>query len=200
MRSFIHPTAHVGPDVEIGDGCYVSAHASIEGTVRIGWGCFIGPGARIGSPGFGYEWVPEPDDPDPRRYWKWKPHDFGVVLGDFVDVGANACIDRGSWRNTVIGGGTKIDNLVHIAHNVVTGRNCCIIAGAEVSGSCELADEVYIAPNACVRERLSLGRHCIVGLGAVVVKDVPAEMIVAGCPATVRGRVTDWPPPPPEGK
>lgn len=201
MRSFVHPTAHVGPDVQLGDGCHVSAHASIEGPVRIGWGVFIGPGARIGSPGFGYEWVPEPDNPDPRRYWKWKSHDYGVVLGDFVDVGANACIDRGSWRDTVIGAGTKIDNLVHIAHNVVTGRDCMVIAGAEISGSCVLEDRAYVAPKACVRERLTLGEECIVGLGAVVVKDVPARMIVVGNPARVMKAVDEWrPPPPPEGK
>lgn len=195
-----HNGAMIHPDADIGRGSVIHAGAVIGADVRIGWNCVIGPGAKIGQAGFGYEYVPEPDNPDPRWYWRQKPHPFGVIIGDNVDVGANTCIDRGSWRNTVIGAGTKIDNLVHIAHNVITGRDCIVIAHAEISGSCVLRDRAYIAPGAMVRERLTVGEGSIVGLGAVVVKDVPDGMIVVGNPARVMKAVTEWPPPPPEGK
>jgi UDP-3-O-[3-hydroxymyristoyl] glucosamine N-acyltransferase len=182
---------------EIGDASYIGPGAVIAAGVRIGWGCTISAGAKIGQTGFGYELKPLLDDPD-DLYLKPKPHPFGVVLEDFVDVGANACIDRGSWRDTRVGKGTKIDNLVHIAHNVITGQDCLIVAGAEVSGSCILGDRVYIGPNACVRERLTLGEGSIVGLGAVVVKHVPPGEVWAGNPARKFGPVTEWPPAPPK--
>lgn len=193
----IHPTAVVSKNAVIGDNAVIDAYAVIGGNVFIGWGCYIGPGAKIGQSGFGYEYVPLLDDPE-NLYLRPKKHNFGVVLKDWVDVGANTCIDRGSWRDTVIGKGTKIDNLVHIAHNVVTGEDCLIVAGAEVSGSCDLGNRVYIGPNACVRERLELGDGCIVGIGAVVVKNVHHDTIVAGNPAGRFGPVVEWPPGPPK--
>lgn len=153
----------------------------------------IGPGARIGQIGFGYAY-------DDEAGWMQKPHKHGVHLDENVHVGANTCIDRGSWRNTTIGAGTKIDNLVHIAHNVQIGRRCAIVAGAEISGSCVLEDMVYVGPCASIRERLTIGEGSIVGMGAVVVKDVAPHTIVAGVPAREFGPVTEWPPPPPEGK
>lgn len=193
---YVHPTAQIGPEVSIGRGTEIGAHVSIEGKVSIGWNCRIGPGTRIGQPGFGYTW----DDGPEWRGWHEKKHDWGVVIGDDVHIGANTCIDRGSWRNTVVARGARIDNLVHVAHNAIVGRYSVLVAGSEVSGSCELAEMVYVAPNAAIRERLRVGYRSIVGIGAVVTKDVPAGMVVAGVPARVLGPVTEWPPPPPEGK
>lgn len=195
MRYNIHPTAHVDHRAIIDDpaSITVDAHAVVGPFATIERGVYIGPGSIIGNSGCGYVY-------DEEAGWTHKPHEYRVILSEGVHVHSNVCVDRGSWRDTFIGRGTVIDNLVHIAHNVVTGRHCMIIAGAEVSGSCNLADQVYIGPNACVRERLSVGRRTIVGMGAVVVKDVDDEMIVAGVPATVFGRVTEWPPPPPKGR
>jgi UDP-3-O-[3-hydroxymyristoyl] glucosamine N-acyltransferase len=193
---FVHPTAAIGPDVSIGRGTEIGAHVSIEGPCHIGWNCRIGPGVRIGQPGFGYEWNPGPE----FKGWKQKDHDFGVFIGDDVHIGANTCVDRGSWRDTTIMGGARIDNLVHIAHNAHVGHHAVVIACAEISGSVTLEDRAYVAPCASVRERITVGEGAIVGLGAVVTKDVPAGMIVAGVPARVLKAVDQWPPPPPEGK
>lgn len=190
--TFVHETAHVGPDVELGRGSYVGPHVSIEGHVVTGARCRIEAGARIGQTGHGYDWS------DRDQAWYPKAHNFGVVIGDEVHIGSNTCVDRGSWRDTFIDRGTKVDNLVHIAHNVRVGCNCMIIAQAELSGSVVLADRVYIGPHATIRERLSVDSGSIVGMGAVVVKDVEANVIVAGVPAKVFGRVVDWPPLPPE--
>ena len=187
--TFVHPSAYVADDVYLGKDVYIGPHASISCAV-VNDGCQVGPGARIGQMGHGFTF-------DEDRGWAPKDHAFGVVLGRDVYVGANTCIDRGSWRDTHIWDGTKIDNLVHIAHNVIVGRHCMIIAQAELSGSVNLADRVYVGPHATVRERLFVGEGSIVGMGAVVTKDVAAGVIVAGVSAHVIRAVTEWPPAPP---
>lgn len=176
LSHLVHPTAVV--DGEIGEGTYVGPHAWVGPCVRVGDNCVIGPGAVIGWDGFGYEHV--------NGRWEQKPQNFGVVVEDDVHVGANACIDRGSYRDTVIGRGTKIDNLVHIAHNVQVGRNCLIIACAELSGSVVVGDDCHVAPCAAVREHVTLADEAFVGLGAVVVSDVPLGEVVYGVPAKTR--------------
>jgi UDP-3-O-[3-hydroxymyristoyl] glucosamine N-acyltransferase LpxD len=156
----VHPTAWIDPDVTIGAGC------------------IIGPGAVIGSPGFGYTRQPE-------GYWDPKPHPYGVILDADVHVGANTCIDRGSWRDTRIGRGTRIDNLVHIAHNVRIGRDVCVVALAMIAGSVEVHDGAWIGPSASIHQRLTIGPRALVGMGAVVLRDVEADTTVAGVPAKV---------------
>lgn len=169
--------------------------ASIDGDgsrIVIGDRCVVGPGARIGQEGFGHVQSESGD-------FVLRPHTFGVVIEEDVSIGANTCIDRGSWRDTTIGAGTKIDNLVHIAHNVIIGKRCLIVAQAEVSGSVVLEDESYLAPGALVRERLVIGTRSVVGLGAVVTKDVRPRVTVAGVPAREIGPA-NGPPPPPAGR
>lgn len=154
----IFPFVYIGPNVELGERVVIQS------------------GARIGGPGFGYE---KQDD----GVWKYRTHQHGVVIGDDVHIGANACVDAGRHRPTRIGRGTKIDNLVHIAHNVEIGEDCLIIALAEVSGSVEISDGVTVSPAASIREWHKIGNNAHVGIGAVVVKDVPAEETWAGVPA-----------------
>lgn len=166
-------------EVSRGSGTYIDPSAVIYDCVKIGRNCKIGPGAVLGGNGFGFNWVPEADEWDP------KDHLFGVVIEDDVEIGANTCVDRGSWRDTVIGAGTKIDNLVHVAHNVQTGRNCMIVAHAGLAGSVILEDNVWVGFGAHVNQRLTLGAYSYVGTGAVVTKDVPARMVVAGVPAKI---------------
>jgi len=129
----------------------------------------------IGSDGFSYE-------RDEFGILHKFPHYGGVEIGNNVDIGANACIDRGTFENTIIGDGTKIDNLVHIAHNVKIGKNCVIIAGSVIGGSCVIGDNCWISPNACIRDGIKIGNNVLVGMGAVVLEDIEDNWVVYGIP------------------
>ena len=166
----IHPTA------KIADSAILFPFVYIGPNVEIGERVVIMPGASIGAPGFGYE---QADD----GTWNYREHPFGVVVGDDVHIGANACIDAGRHRMTVIGRGTKIDNLVHIAHNVWIGEDCLIIALAELSGTVEVGDRAIVSPAASVRDHQKIGDDAHVGIGACVIKDIPAGETWAGVPA-----------------
>jgi UDP-3-O-[3-hydroxymyristoyl] glucosamine N-acyltransferase len=163
----------------IHDTAYVHPSAVVHPRVSIGKNVWVGPGAVIGFDGFG--WFKSGDR------WEQKPQNYGVVIEDDVHIGANTCIDRGSYRHTVIGKGTKVDNLVHIAHNVQVGKHCLIIAQAELSGSVVVEDNCWIGPRACVREHLRIGKGSLVGIGSVVVKDVEPGTTVYGVPAKPKG-------------
>lgn len=163
----------------IGPGTFIHPTAYIAHGVTIGRNCRIGPGASIGWDGFGWS-------PDPDGGWQRKPQTHSVVIGDNVDIGANACIDRGSYRDTVIGSGTKIDNLCHIAHNVQIGEDCLIIAQSMIAGSVVIGDRSYIAPATAIREHRTIGDNVFVGLGSVVVTDLETGSSAFGVPARER--------------
>lgn len=112
-----------------------------------------------------------------------KEEKYGVKFGEDVYVGSGVKVVRGSWRDTVIGDGTKIDNLCHIGHNVIIGKHCVIIAGVMFGGSSEIGDYSYIGMNTTIKQRVKIGKHVIIGAGSVVINDVPAYDIVAGNPA-----------------
>ena len=133
----------------------------------------------IGGPGFGFV-------KDNDGTWLEIPHIGGVVIGENVRIGSNCCIDRGTINDTIIGDGTKIDNLVHIAHNCNIGKNCIICAGTVLCGSVTLEDDVWLAPGTLIREGLTIGKGAKTGLGAVVVKNVPPGALVYGVPAKVK--------------
>lgn len=154
----IHSTAWIGPGVSIGKRCK------------------IGPGVVIGSEGFGYE-------QDEHEHWRRRPHPYGVVIGDDVEIGANTVIDRGRWRDTAIGHGTKIDALCFVAHNVHIGENCLVIANTMIAGSCEIGDNCWIGPSAQITDHVKVGDGARVGLGSVVLRDVPSGEIWVGNPA-----------------
>lgn len=180
----IHKTAILAQSVEFGESVAIGSntviypHVSIADNVKIGRNCIIGPGTHLGTYGFGYFW-------DEEEGWNSKDHEFTVVIGDNVHIGANTVIDRGSWRDTVIGSDTKIDNLVHIAHNVRIGKHVLVIAHAMVAGSVNIEDGAWIGPSSSINQRLTIHEGGFVGTGAVVTKDVPARMVVAGVPAKV---------------
>jgi UDP-3-O-[3-hydroxymyristoyl] glucosamine N-acyltransferase len=188
----VDPGAIIGKGAEIGKGTLIGAHAVIGLDVRIGRDCTVGshatithalignrviihPGARIGQDGFGFAM-------GPGGHLK-VPQIGRVILQDDVDIGANTTIDRGANRDTVIGEGTKIDNLVQIGHNVVIGRHCVIVGQVGISGSSVLEDYVVLAGQVGVAGHLRLGMAAQIGAKAGIMTDVPAGAKYMGTPA-----------------
>jgi UDP-3-O-[3-hydroxymyristoyl] glucosamine N-acyltransferase len=159
----LHPTA------------FVDATAKVDAT--IGSRCIFQPGVVIGGDGFGYR-------PDPASGGLAKiPHVGNVVIGDGVEIGANSCVDRARFGSTVIGDGTKIDNLVMIAHNCRIGRSCIICGNAGLSGSVTLGDGVMIGGGAGIADNISIGNGGKVAASTGVMADVEPGQTVAGLPA-----------------
>ncbi len=174
-RAYIGPYTCIG-ECEIGEGTVIHGNVYIFPRTRIGKNVTIFPGAVIGRDGYGFERNPEGKL---ERF----PQTGGVVIGDDVEIGSNTVVDRGAMGDTVIGEGTKIDNLCHIAHSVVIGKHCIIIALSLVGGSTKIGDYSYIAPSASLINKINIGRNAMVGMGAVVTADVPDNTVVVGVPA-----------------
>ena len=170
----LSPGAVIGPGVTIGRDCLIGANAVI-GFAIIGDRVSIHAGAVIGEAGFGAAGGPRGvvDLPQLGR----------VVIQDGVTVGANSCIDRGAFTDTTIGENTKIDNLVHVAHNVRLGRNCVLAAYTGLSGSTVVGDGVAFGGKAGVADHLTIGSGASIGASASVFKDVPAGETWTGFPA-----------------
>lgn len=207
----VHPTAVVGEEVELGEEARVGPYAVLEGGCRIGAGSLLGPhvcvgagavigrecvidagatvlgsvrmgdrvrvhaGARLGTEGYGYGW-------EQGRAVKI-PQVGLCLIGDDVEIGANSTVDRGALGDTVIGAGTKLDNLVHVGHNVRIGRNCMIVAQVGVAGSTEIGDGVQMAGQAGIAGHLSIGDGARIAAQAGVIGDVPAGETYSGYPA-----------------
>jgi UDP-3-O-[3-hydroxymyristoyl] glucosamine N-acyltransferase len=171
----IGPHAVVGPRTVLGEGCVLHAHASISHCLA-GARIVLHPGARVGQEGFGFV-------PTPEGRFETMPQLGRVVLGDEVEIGANATIDRGALGDTVLGPGTRIDNLVMIGHNVKAGRGCILVSQAGISGSTELGDYVSIAGQAGIAGHLRIGSFARVGSRAGVMHDIPEKTDVLGEPA-----------------
>jgi UDP-3-O-[3-hydroxymyristoyl] glucosamine N-acyltransferase len=172
---FVGPLATIGPGVVIGRESRILAGAHVLRDVRIGRRVTIGSGSVIGSDGFGYEMT--------ERGWLQLPHVGTVLIEDDVEIGANTCIDRGTFSDTIIATGAKIDNLVHIAHNVRVGRSAMVIANAMVGGSTTIGSEAWIAPSTSLINGITVGDGAVTGLGAVVIRDVDDGSTVVGVPA-----------------
>jgi len=185
--AYISHGAVIGPGSIIGAGCVIGENSIIGANCRldanvvvyhncmIGNNCIIQANATIGSVGFGYYAV----EGRPQLI----PHNGGVVIEDCVEIGANSCIDRAKFGNTIIGAGTKIDNIVQIAHNVVIGK-CCLIAGlVGISGSCRLGDGVVLAGQAGVADHIEIGSGAVIGADSGVMDNIAAEKRVLGMPA-----------------
>jgi UDP-3-O-[3-hydroxymyristoyl] glucosamine N-acyltransferase len=195
----IDPTAFVGPNCVIGARARLGARSALLGGNHIGQDCLLGDdvclfpnvvvyakcqignrvsihaGTVIGSDGYGYVF-------DEGRHRKMLQLG-NVVIGDDVEIGANAAIDRGALGATVIGQGTKIDNLVHVAHNVVIGRHCLVMGQSGFAGSTRLGDYCVIASQSGIAGHLKLGTQATVGAKSGVMRDVPDKGTVLGIPA-----------------
>lgn len=172
----IGANAVIGDNCLIGSGSQIEAGAVIYQGTEIGKECRIEAGAVIGSRGFGFVRTE-------NGTLIGFPQLGKVILQDRVEIGSRASVDCGSLQNTEIGCGTKVDDLVYIAHNVSIGRDCLIMAGAVLCGGCRIGDFVEIAPGAVVREKIHIGDRARIGLGSVVTKDVPGGAAVVGVPA-----------------
>jgi UDP-3-O-[3-hydroxymyristoyl] glucosamine N-acyltransferase len=210
----IDPTAKVGQEVSIAKGVAIGAGAVIDDKAEIGQNTVIGAGCKIGenskvgrncrleqnvvvyhdcllgdnvviqanttigSTGFGYSFL--------GGAHRLIPHNGGVVIEDFVEIGANCCIDRAKFGNTVVGAGTKIDNLVQVAHNVVIGKCCLIAALVGISGSCRLGDGVVLGGQVGLADNIEIGAGTMVGAQSGVINDVGAGQQLAWTPAIDR--------------
>ncbi len=185
--AIIHKDARISSKVFIGaycviGNCIIGEHVKIESNCHIYDDVVIGnyvhilSNTNIGGNGFGYE-------RNELYEFEFFPHIGSVLIEDHVDIGANTCIDRGTLGTTHIKSGTKIDNLVHIAHNVVIGKHCAIIAHAMIGGGTVIGDYCWIAPAAVLRDGLTIGNHAVVGIGALVLKNIPEGETWIGSPA-----------------
>jgi UDP-3-O-[3-hydroxymyristoyl] glucosamine N-acyltransferase len=195
----VEATAHVGPHCVVGEGAVIGARAVLMGGNHIGADCLVGEDTRlspnvvlyartevgkrvaihagtvIGSDGYGYVF-------DQGRHRKMLQVGQ-VIIHDDVEIGANTSIDRGALGPTIIGEGTKIDNLVHIAHNVVIGRHCLIMGQVGFAGSTQLGDYSVVASQSGIAGHLKLGRQSVVGAKSGVMRDVAEKETVLGIPA-----------------
>lgn len=162
--------------VVIGEGSRIFPRVTVHRGTRIGRGCVVQSGTVLGSEGFGYA-----HDEEGRHHKV--PQRGGLVLGDGVEIGSNCAIDRGSPGDTVIGSGTIVDNLVHVAHNVAIGENAIIVAQVGVSGSARIGDHVVLGGQAGVGGHLEIGAGARIGGQAGVIGDVPAGEEYSGYPA-----------------
>lgn len=169
--------AYVGPEAHIGSKTMLHPGARVLDRCRIGASCILHSGVVIGADGFGYR-------PAPIGRGVVKiPHIGDVVLGDDVEVGANTCIDRAKFGTTTIGSGTKIDNLVQIAHNCRIGRSCIICGETGLAGSVTLGDGVVLGAKVGIADNLNIGSGARIGASSGVMTDVPAGASYLGSPA-----------------
>ena len=190
----IDASALLAENVKIGKCVDIGANVVIEENVLIGDYCIIGPNTIlkagtelanyveigscnvIGGIGFGYS-------QNKNGEYEQFPHYGAVILKDHVHIGNNTCIDRGSLSDTILYEGVKVDNLVHIAHNVKIGKNSLIIAQSMIAGSVTIGENCWIAPSSCIRNAVKIGNQVTIGLASTVTKNVPDNSTVLGSPA-----------------
>lgn len=183
----IEENVHIDEGVQIGAGTFIGSNSiinkgskiypnvSIYHDVTIGDNCIIDSGTVIGADGFGLV-------KNNHTHHKM-PHIGGVVIADSVWVGSNCCIDRGTFSNTIIGEGSKLDNLIHIAHNVIIGKNCIIAGQVGIAGSSILEDNVTLAGQVGIVGHLTIGKGSTVAAKSAVYQSIDPGAFVSGVPA-----------------
>ena len=161
----IHKLWKEAPSIEIDPECI---------KIHLGKPLRIGPFASIGFPGFGYT---------EEETWIPKLNPYGVVILEGAALHSHVTIDRGSWRDTLIGKNVRINNYAHVGHNVRIGDNVLLGVGAKIAGSTEIGNHVEIWNGAEIKQHLKIGDGAVIGMGAVVIEDVPPKITVVGNPA-----------------
>lgn len=174
-NTIIYPGCFIGCKTQIGRDSLIYANVTLRENISIGNNVIIHSGTVIGADGFGYEYVGGKHQRIPQV--------GTVVIEDDVDIGANVTIDRARFDKTIIGRGTKIDNLVQIAHNVIIGENSLIISQAGISGSTKIGKNVIIAGQAGLVGHIEIGDNAILAAQAGITKSVPCNTKVSGYPA-----------------
>lgn len=172
-NTVVEPFCYIDNNVVIGDNCYIMAGSKIRKNVVIGDNCILRENCVIGGWGFGFE-------KDADNVLHRLPHIGGVIIEDNVEIGEFTAVCSGTIDPTIIHSGVKIDNLVHIAHNCEIGENTVIIACAEVSGSTKIGANCWIAPNSTIINKINIGNDVTIGMGAIVLKDVPENSVLVG--------------------
>lgn len=171
----LYPGVHIGPHSKVGKDCILYPNVVLRERTIIGDRVILESGVAIGSDGFGYQ-----QNGDRRIK---VPQVGNVLIEDEVEIGANSTVDRATMGTTHIKKGTKIDNLVHIAHNCVIGENCVVVAGTGISGSVEIGDRVTIAGQVGTVGHITIGSDSVVLGKSGVTKDIPPGSFVSGFPA-----------------
>jgi len=171
----IESGCHIGADVSLGQNCWIGPNVTLQAKCTIGDRVSIHAGTVIGADGFGYVW-------DGEKHAKI-PQLGSVVIEDDVEIGANVCVDRATFGVTRIGRGTKLDNLVQIAHNVDMGEHIAMAALSGVAGSATIKNGVIVGGSSAISDHVTIGEGAMIGGASGVAKDVKARDIVWGIPA-----------------
>ena len=178
QNSIIGSGCKIGENSKLGENSRLDSNVVVYHNCSIGNNVIVQANSTVGSTGFGYSFI----DGEHRLI----PHNGGVIIEDFVEIGANCCVDRAKFGNTVIGAGTKIDNLVQIAHNVVIGKCCLIVGQAGVAGSCTLGDGVVLGGQVGLADNIEIGDGTMIAARSGVMSSVPAGQKMAWTPAIKR--------------
>lgn len=172
----IYPNATILDDCKIGNDTIIWSGAVIRERSEIGNHCIIHPNASIGADGFGFV-------PCPEKGLSKITHIGNVIIGNYVEIGANSCVDKGKFGATIIGDGCKIDNLVQIGHNCKLGRFCIMAGKSGLAGSVTLGDGVVIGGSASIKDHVTIGSGATVGAGSGVTCDIEPGKMMLGYPA-----------------
>ncbi len=180
-RVTLYPGVYIGKGSSVGDDAVIYANVSVGPGISIGKRVIIQAGAAIGGDGFGFV-------TDEGKHYKI-PQVGGVIIEDDVEIGANSTIDRATLGNTVIKKGTKIDNLVQVAHNVTIGEHCLLAGQVGIAGSSILGNYVMLGGQVGVADHVAIGDRVMAGGGSAITKDVEAGQIIVGYNAMP---IRDW--------
>lgn len=182
----LYPNVTILDECTIGKNTVIWSGAVVRERCHIGNDCILHPNSTVGADGFGFR-------PCPERGLVKIPQIGNVILGNGVEIGANSCVDRGKFSSTVLGDGTKIDNLVQIGHNCKIGRFCIIAGNSGLAGSITIGDGVIIGGSVSIKDHVTIHDGAKIGGGSGVTGDVPAGKTVLGYPAVeYRDALKQW--------